>query len=185
MKTKYYIGISLEGESIQKSFLDVTKYISKEYPHIYLKQNPDLHLTIIPPFQLDETKSDAYAEMTNLIQETAQKIASRSLVCEGFGHFNQRVLYLDIFDIHDLVLETRRELLTSLVLVAPGVSLMSSEFVNPHVTIYKQDESIPSMRHLLQSLRRVFTFEHQVLVKEITLFEKPEGNHTVFPLAAS
>jgi 2'-5' RNA ligase len=95
------------------------------------------HITLVPPFRLNPEQEPKLHDLLRFFSPVAKKI---EVVLNGFGHFNKRVLFVNVK--HNPLLASLKEETEVYFRDALGqvITIESREF-NPHVTIANRDLS--------------------------------------------
>ncbi|WP_051286404.1 2'-5' RNA ligase family protein [Salinimicrobium terrae] len=127
-KALYFVAL-VPPPAVKEEVLEMKKEIKNRFGAAHALKLP-AHITLIPPFWLEQEQS-----FIDALGLTIQKIKSFSVELKDFGHFGQRVIFLNVED-HEPIRELHQILLKSMAEFLPG---NKTSKIHPHITIATRD----------------------------------------------
>ena len=128
----FYVAVVCP-EPINKKVLQHKNWMKEQFGCVVALKSP-AHITLIPPFWMEENKEP---DLISTIQDFKPGIDSISIQLNGFSHFGNRVLFIAITDnlqLEQLKNETEQHFNS----VFPSIKKDDRPF-HPHITIANRD----------------------------------------------
>lgn len=129
----YYIAL-LCPERIDRMVLGHKLWLKEQFGCALALKSP-AHLTLIPPFRLEENREEALIQALQTFTGAKEEL---SIVLNGFGHFSKRVVFIKVEEnpaLYELKKQTELHLIPSFGdAIKPGTRPF-----HPHVTLATRD----------------------------------------------
>lgn len=129
----FYIAI-LCPPAIDEKISGFKAYMEQQYGSRSAQKSP-AHLTLIPPFRAEDETESALADF---VQSFSIGMAPIDIQLAGFGHFADRVLYVDLAP-NQALFELEKEANAEFSEKFPAIIFGQKPEFSPHVTIATRD----------------------------------------------
>lgn len=99
---KYLLAYLIEGEA-KKYHLNLSNMLARKYRLDPVSSRIDPHLTLKAPFETDNSE-----EMAAIVRQFVKKERVEPLTLGGFGHFDGKVVYMDVHAPKQTYMQIRR-----------------------------------------------------------------------------
>ena len=172
MHSMYYVAL-LCPQEIDKKVLEYKRWMKDHFGCTAALKSP-AHITLIPPFWLDEEKE---ATLHQTIKTFTSDIGSLQIELINFSHFNKRTLYVLVKDQPDLE-KLKQQAESHFIRSLPGIVKKSDRPFHPHITIATRDlkpsDFIKSWEHFSKVM-----FTETFFAQSISLLKLGKGNWKV------
>lgn len=168
----YYIAVVCPPQ-VNEKVLHYKIWMKEQFGCIVALKSP-AHITIIPPFWLDEKRED---ELLLSLQSFSGKLPEVEIQLEGFDHFRNRVLFINVTEnkiLNDLKVEAENHFMESFA----GCIKKDNRPFHPHITIANRDMK-PSHFEKAWEYFSKKEFSETFLVKTLSLLKLSTGKWNV------
>lgn len=129
-RSLYFVAV-IPPVGVKDEILELKLEIKERYNAAHALKLP-AHITLLPPFWLEEREEE---ELINVLRETAQKQEPFPVELKDFGHFGNRVIYVDVANPYPLKNLYHSFLTTSGKYLKEPVA----NSIHPHITLATRD----------------------------------------------
>lgn len=165
----YYLAV-LCPDAINAKVKGFKDYMEQTYGSRAAAKSP-AHLTIVPPFRAEE-------ELESMLKDFAQTYSMGMMPVdvslEGYGHFGDRVLFVDVAP--NAGLQTlEKEAMQEFTQQFPSIIFGMKPDFNPHVTIATRDIPEGRLTEALEHFKQNHPFSENFTAKELKLLKLVNG----------
>lgn len=168
----HFIGV-LAPEDITLTLEDCRRYMKERYGCKSGYATP-IHVTLVPPFHLDEKYStkDLMSAIENEVGPQAENLKFTAHV-DNFDHFGERTIFAKV--LRDEKWTKLRDIVLGAVLkAAPGCTKKDQRPFTPHLTVANRDippDAVMDAVKVMNEMELVEDFD----ADNITIFERRDG----------
>jgi 2'-5' RNA ligase len=129
----YYIAVVCPAQ-VNEKVLRYKMWMKEQFGCVVALKSP-AHITIIPPFWLDEIREN---ELLQTLQSFSSRLPEVKIQLEGFNHFRNRVLFINVEEnkiLNDLKIQTENHFMESF----GNCIKKDNRPFHPHITIANRD----------------------------------------------
>lgn len=126
-----YFAALIPPKHVKEEILQLKLEIKEKFNAAHALKLP-AHITILPPFWLEENRE---SDLLKMLENQAQAQSVFFVELKDFGHFGQRVIYVKVVD-HELVKEVYAHFSP---LLENFLSHFSASSIHPHITLATRD----------------------------------------------
>lgn len=168
--SRYLITHILDGE-VGKFCQEISNEVAQKFSIADAHQRIPPHLTLKAPFEAD---TDSITDVESILESIANRFSLAPITISGFSHFNQRVIYLDVFASPEV--RTVSNALTERLQTLPWMSFSHHDTnITFHATLARA-ESPNQCENILSYLRSTYRPNNEVAFDNISLLQKHEDN---------
>jgi len=167
----YYVAVVCPV-SVNKKVLEHKKWMKEQFGCVVALKSP-AHITLIPPFWMEEIKE---ADLVTATHDFKTDINPISIQLNGFSHFGDRVLLITVIDNPQLS-QLKNEIEKHFNSVFPFIKKGEKPF-HPHITIANRDMKPSVFIKAWQHFSKL-AFEESFNCADISLLKLKEGRWQV------
>ena len=130
----YYFIALVAPATVDQQFLEWKKWMLDQYGCKVAMKSP-AHITLIPPFQMQETEEN---ELHSFMNRFAAGVEPFEIRLNGFGHFDKRVIFVQV-DQNQFLGRLYDRFQHDFLLAYPGLTKADTRAYHPHMTIATRD----------------------------------------------
>ena len=158
-KALYFVAL-VPPSAIEEEVLVMKMEIKKRFGAAHALKLP-AHITLIPPIWLEREQ-----EFANVLQSVAEEQLVLPVKLKNFGHFGQRVIYINVED-HEPIQELHQLLSRSLAKFLPEGKNAN---LQPHITVATRDLTREKFQMAWEEFRNRF-YHTEFGATALTLFK--------------
>lgn len=169
----YYFIAVLAPAVVDQQFREWKKWMLDQYGCKVAMKSP-AHITVIPPFQVEESTEPGMRQFLNRFAETEFPFEIR---LEGFGSFDKRVIFVKV-DQNQFLGRLYDRFQHDFMLAYPGLVKPDTRPFHPHMTIATRDIPRQSFQEAMEHFTPI-TYSTVIPASELSLLHLRPGNWEV------
>jgi 2'-5' RNA ligase len=165
----FYVAIKCPPE-IEDKIQEFKQYMNDHYGCRAAAKSP-AHITVVPPFRAED---DMAAHLVNYVHTFNAGLVPVEVKLSGYGHFGDRVLYVDIKP-SDALNALEKEAMAEFSSQFPSIIFGMKPDFNPHVTLATRDIPEGKLFEAKAYFETQHPYEAAFQARDLTLFQLEKG----------